>query len=440
MAGSHVIDVENEVMPDPAGRILELLPAMPSEAVPDWAGARWVGAVDLESLNGYSQLRLQESLGYSRARLLVRNGAAVRGFIELDATDGSLARSQVEAAAAELPAAAAPRAASATPSITVIVCTRDRAECLRKALEAILRLDYPNFDVIVVDNAARSSDTRDMVRKEFPDPRLTLISERRPGLSHARNAGLRHAQGDIVAYTDDDVVVDEGWLHAIAAGFEQAPDVACVTGLVPAGELRSQAQGYFDSRVGWSKTVAPKVYSLADPPADLPVFPFCVGAFGTGANFALDRRAALALGAFDTALGVGTRTGGGEDLDMFTRVILSGRSLVVQPSAVVWHRHRADLEELIVQARGYGNGLGAWLAKIFMNPRTARMALARAPRGAAYFLRNIRSHRSGAGVPGSREPRNPVEAKALRTELVYVALGPLNYLLQRRLGRRRRAG
>lgn len=439
MAGSHVIDVERQVRPDPAGRVLELLPAMGSEAVPDWAGARWVGAVDLESLGGCSQLRLQESLGYRRARLLVRSGATVRGFIDVEASDGALPRSQVEAAAAELPAPVPQRGATSTPSISVIVCTRDRAECLRKALEAILRLDYPNFDVIVVDNAARSSATRDLVRNDFPDPRVTLISEPRPGLSNARNAGLRHARGDLVAYTDDDVVVDGGWLLAIAAGFEQAPDVACVTGLVPAGELRSRAQGYFDARVGWSKTVAPKVYSLADPPADLPAFPFCVGAFGTGANFALDRRAALDLGAFDPALGVGTRTGGGEDLDMFTRVILSGRSLVVQPSAVVWHRHRADLEELIVQARGYGNGLGAWLAKIFLNPRTARMALARAPRGAAYFLRNLRNRPGGAVASDSGEPRNPVVAKALRTELLYVALGPFNYLLQRRRGRHRRA-
>src|SRR5687767_1821551 len=91
---------------------------------------------------------------------------------------------------------------------------------------------------------------------------------------------------------------------------------------------------------------------MADPPADPPTFPFCVGAFGTGANFALDRRTALALGAFDPALGVGTRTGGGEDIDMFTRVIREGHSLVVQPSAIVWHRHRAEPEDLIVRAPG----------------------------------------------------------------------------------------
>ncbi|MCB5291387.1 glycosyltransferase [Arthrobacter sp. SO3] len=431
-----MIEVGNEFVVAPEDAGLDIAPSMGSESVPDWAGALWVGAVDLDSLAGYTHLRLQDSMGYHRARLLVRSGSSVRGFIDVDAPGGVLDCGVLESAAAALPAAvASPK--SSTPSITVIVCTRDRASLLRGALTAILHLDYPDFDVIVVDNGASTAETRDMVRDDFQDPRLTLVSEPRPGLSRARNAGLRRARGDIVAFTDDDVVVDEFWLRGIAAGFEQAPDVACVTGLVPAGELRSPAQGYFDERVNWSKIIAPKVYSMADPPADLPTFPFCVGAFGTGANFALDRRTALALGAFDPALGVGTRTGGGEDIDMFTRVILDGHSLVVQPSAIVWHRHRAELEDLIIQARGYGKGLGSWLTKILLNPHTARLAIARSPQGALHFLRNARNHSLGqsSAEAAAPAPRDPQVAKALRTELLAVARGPLNYLLERRSGK-----
>ena len=429
-----MIEVGNEIVVIPEGASLDITPSMGTGAVPDWPGALWVGAVDLDSLVGYTHLRLLDSMGYHRARLLVRRGSSVRGFIDVDAPNGVLGRGALESAAATLPAAVASQTSS-TPSITVIVCTRDRASLLRGSIAAILRLDYPNFDVIVVDNGASTAETRDMVRDEFRDPRLNLISEPRPGLSNARNAGLRRARGDIVAFTDDDVVVDEFWLRGIASGFEQAPDVACVTGLVPAGELRSPAQGYFDERVNWSKIVAPKVFSMADPPADLPTFPFCVGAYGTGANFALDRRTALALGAFDPALGVGTRTGGGEDIDMFTRVILEGHSLVVQPSAIVWHRHRAELEDLIVQARGYGKGLGSWLTKILLNPRTARLAIARSPQGALHFLRNARNHSLGQSAAPAPELRDPRIAKALRTELLSVARGPLNYLLERRSGK-----
>ena len=120
---------------------------------------------------------------------------------------------------------------------------------------------------------------------------------------------------------------------------------------------------------------------------------------------------------------------------MFTRVILAGHSLVVQPSAIVWHRHRDDLEELRIQARGYGLGLGAWLAKILSNPQTAKLALARSPRAARNFLRNARVNRGPAvdRSPGSRSWDAQL-AKVLRMELYSVALGPLNYLLERRYG------
>jgi GT2 family glycosyltransferase len=407
---------------------LTLAPAMRSTALPEWQGARWVGTLDLGRLGLHDRVVLQDSEGYGRARLLVRDGAAVRGFIDVETPQGVLERPVLDEALAELPALMVKNRRFPMPPITVIVCTRNRASQLRGALEALRDLDYPDFDVLVVDNAPRTTETLDMVRREFSDPRITLVQEPVPGLSQARNTGLRMARGGIVAFTDDDVVVDKAWLVEIAAGFAQAPDAACVTGLVPAGEVRSRAQEYFNERVSWSKVVVPTVYSLADPPADLPKFPFSPGAFGTGANFALDREVATRLGGFDTALGAGTRTGGGEDIDMFTRVILAGYSLVVQPSAIGWHRHRDGLEELRSQAGSYGRGLGAWLTKILLNPRTAHLALRRAPGVAWSALRNTPVSRPGH--PGKDE-WDAVLADVLRLELFSIALGPLHYLLER---------
>ena len=226
--------------------VLELPRAMESPVRPDWSGARWIGAVDLTSLNGHKSLKLRDSEGYERARLLVREGSSVRGFVDVEAPGGVLDRATLDSATAALPEAEPVAAAVSAPSITVVICTRDRASVLRGALEALLSLDYPDYDILVVDNAARSTETKDMVRQEFQDPRIRLIEEPVPGLSHARNTGLEHARGDIVAFTDDDVVVDHAWLREIAAGFERAPVTACVTWLVPAGEVRSRAQGYFD--------------------------------------------------------------------------------------------------------------------------------------------------------------------------------------------------
>ncbi|MEK0157016.1 glycosyltransferase family 2 protein [Arthrobacter oryzae] len=410
---------------------LEVAPAMDSNCPPDWAGARWIGSIDASSLTEHSRLKLLVFDGYERARLLVREGTSVRGFIDVVAPGGLVDTSVLEAVVSALPAAVSSASSASTPFITVVVCTRDRASHLRGSLAAILRLDYPSFDVLVIDNAAKTTETEDVVRAEFGDPRVRLIAEPVPGLSRARNTGLRHARGEIVAFTDDDTVVDPAWLREIAAGFDRASDVACVTGLVPGGELRSRFQGFFEDRVSWSRVVEPKIFTLAEPPADLPTFPFCVGEFGTGANFALNRRIALSMGAFDTAFGVGTRTGGAEDLDMFTRVILDGYSLVVQPSAIVWHRHRDDLDTLRLQARGYGTALGAWITKVLLNPRTARLALARSPR-ALRILFGKAARPSGSSV--LPQERDPQIAEVLRIEMASVARGPLKYFLQRLSG------
>lgn len=417
-------------------KTLELNAAMASATPPDWSGAVWVGNLDVAALGDVESVRLRGSEGYTRARFLVREGSAVRGFIELDAPDGLIGRAAIDQAITALPRAAVRIDNAPLPSITVVVCTRDRASLLRAALTAILSLDYADFNVVVVDNASRTSETHNLVEAEFTGPSVTLVTEPIPGLSYARNTGLHAATGEIVCFTDDDVIVDPDWLTELAAGFARVPNVDCVTGLVPSGELRTRTQGYFDGRVSWSRNLEFRTYSLAHPPPDLPMFPFSIGEFGTGANFALRRAAALELGGFDTALGVGTRTGGGEDIDMFTRVILDGRILVMQPSAIVWHRNRDDLPALRVQARGYGTGLGAWITKLLLNPRTARMVLVRSPHALKRLI-SLARRKPAAFEAVTATERDEWDREISRVgwlELFSVARGPLSYALQRRSG------
>ncbi|MEO7127066.1 MAG: glycosyltransferase [Nakamurella sp.] len=412
---------------------LRLPPAMPHAAPPEWPAARWVGSIDVAAFGPSTEIVLQDAEAYEHARLLVRDGTEIRGFVDVGVRRGRIDAGSLTRDIERLPR----RKCSGEPqdwaSITVVICTRDRPEHLRRVLPTILGLDYPNFDVVIVDNASRTSESRDLIRNEFPDPRLRIVEEPLPGLSRARNTGVAHASGEIVAFTDDDVAADQYWLREIARGFAQAHAVDCVTGLVPSGELRTRVQGYFDDRTSWSKNLDARVYSLSHPPADLPMFPFSVGQFGTGANFAVKRRAALELGGFDTALGVGTRTGGGEDLDFFTRVILNGRVLAMQPTALIWHRHRDDLAALRVQARGYGTGLGAWLAKIAMQPRTLRMALVRSPH-ALRRLVSLAWRKPEVSVVGTDEPSDSFDRTVARVgwvELFSVARGPWRYLRQR---------
>jgi GT2 family glycosyltransferase len=429
---------------------LRLERPMESPIAPEWSGAVWIGSIDVASLASPvgDAIALTGSDGYSLARLLVRDGRAVLGFVELPVVHlpeigGSIAVDDLLAKVKSLPEAGATVDPIHTPTVTVVICTRDRADQLRGALTSVLAIDYPAFDVVVVDNAGSTDATRDLVVDEFADPRVRIIREPIPGLSRARNTGLLAATGEIVAYTDDDVVVDSHWLRALVAGFSRGEDVACVTGLVPSGELRTPVQRYFDDRVSWSANLVVREFRLAEPPADLPTFPFSVGEYGTGANFALRRSVLLALGGFDTAFGVGTRTGGGEDLDIFTRVLFAGSALVVEPSALVWHRHRADLGALRSQAVGYGTGLGAWLTKVALNPDMLKVAIRRAPSA----VRRLADKRGGTLESGTASVATGPElqkapavdgtdwSKAVSrvgwTELLSVAKGPARYLRQR---------
>jgi hypothetical protein len=151
------------------------------------------------------------------------------------------------------------------------------------------------------------------------------------------------------------------------------------------------------------------------------------------------------MGGFDTAFGVGTPTGGGEDLDLFARVVLDGGVLVLEPSAIVWHRHRAELAGYRRQARGYGVGLGAWLTKVAVTPRSLALALRRAPRAVARLARKGAGRERPAQVaPGMPRPYDLADdpdlerelARLARYELACVALGPLAFARQRLAGRR----
>lgn len=375
-------------------------PVLAAAEPPNWDGATWTGELWADSADftagttghGPHRYRLEGAERFGRARLLVRTGYGPLGFVELDVVDETIDAALLRSLVAELPVPQdrSARLAGALPTlaISVVVCTRDRVSMLKTALDSVRAVSYPNVEIIVVDNAGATDATHRYV-DGLADSRVRVIDEPRPGLSRARNAGLLAASGEVVAFTDDDVVVDEHWLGAIAGGFARGPSVWCVSGLVPAAELRTPAQAYFDSRVGWSTCMRGRVFDRADPPADIPLFPFAVGHYGTGANFAVDRDAVLGLGGFDEALGAGSPTGGGEDLDMFFRVLRAGGQLVYDPSAVVWHRHRASSEGLAAQSRTYGVGLGAWIAKIACDRQTGPLAVATAVRKAPAFLNHL---------------------------------------------------
>ena len=311
--------------------------------------------------------------------------------------------------------------------ISVVVSTKDRPESLRRVLRTLQEVQYGCFEVLVVDNAPSTEATRKCVEElAANDPRIRYLLEAHAGLSRARNAGLREARYDWVAFTDDDVLVDPWWLRGVERGIRRGEEVGCVTGLVPPASLFEPAQRYFDERISWTGSLQSRVYNLENR-HDNSLYPYSAGIFGTGANFAVDRRLVELIGGFDTALGAGSLTNGGEDLDMFLRVLLAGRAIAYESSAVIWHIHRSDSDALGRQMYSYGLGLTAYLAK-HMFDRSTRWQVLRQVRAVRVHMVHLMSRTGGVGQSFRR---SPVHAGYIRAELRGMIAGPFAYLRAR---------
>ncbi|WP_314223420.1 glycosyltransferase [Streptomyces zaehneri] len=338
------------------------------------------------------------------------------------------------AQAGTIPAATAQ--AAAVPFTTVVVATRERAEKLAHALDSLLAQDHPDFEIVVVDNAPVTDATRDLVERKYAE-RVRYVTEPVPGLAVAHNKGVETAHGEVIAFTDDDVVADPRWLTELTAPFTADPGLGCVTGLILPARLRTPAQVLLESHGGFAKGFTARTYDPQDPPADEPLFPFTAGRFGSGANMAFRTEVLRAAGGFDPATGAGTLARGGDDLYGFVRVLAGGHRLHYTPLALVWHHHRETWRDLETQAYGYGAGLTAYLTAILVNrPGLLPAFLTRLPRGLAH-ARTLTASREAEpaadGAPGGHDARTHAwPARLSRLQRRGMLYGPVGYLLARR--------
>lgn len=114
---------------------------------------------------------------------------------------------------------------------SVVIPTYNRAATLRQTLTALMAQDYPDYEIIVVDDGS-TDDTRAMIAREFPQVRYIYQQNRGPAA--ARNRGIAHARGEIIAFTDDDCVPPRDWLARLADGYARYPDVVGVGGYLEA--------------------------------------------------------------------------------------------------------------------------------------------------------------------------------------------------------------
>ena len=244
--------------------------------------------------------------------------------------------------------------------ISIVVCTRDRADLLNGCLDALLALDYPRYEIVVVDNASSSEDTAHLAARLS----VRYVREERPGLDYARNRGIAETRYNIIAFTDDDARPDRHWLRAIAGAFGQS-EVMAVTGLVAPAELETPAQQYFEFGYGgMGKGFQRRTFRIDELTLQELLW---AHVFGVGANMSFRRELFEAIGTFDVALDVGTPSGSGGDLEMFHRLLAKGHTLVYEPAAIVWHIHRRSHSVLRRQLQDNGRGFGSHLLTCLRN-------------------------------------------------------------------------
>src|SRR5260370_24643424 len=202
------------------------------------------------------------------------------------------------------------------PSLSVAICTKDRATTVKRCLDSLLPLqNIYGFELLVVDNSPSDQATAGLV-KELPTVRYAL--EKYPGLNFARNRAWREAKGELIAYLDDDVVVDRGWVAGLQEAFAETPDAGAFTGLVMPLKLDTRAQVLFEKRNGFRRGFDKKRFGRTLPGNSL--YPCGSGLVGVACNMAFCRVVLRELGGVYRGLGTGASRFGGGDLDAFSRI------------------------------------------------------------------------------------------------------------------------
>ena len=391
-------------------------------------------AVRIVELDSAADLDLtRDGEPYHGALLIgLRDGVPVGTASTALAGGSRLAAATIAALFAEAPAGRGPEPPprAPLPTVSVVVTTCAQEQSTAEAVESVLACDLAPLEVIVVENRPARSRVAAMLRERFAgEQRVRCVEEPHVGLSSARNAGLWAAEGDVVAFTDDDVIVDRRWVGRIARAFADEPDAACVTGLIIPGDLNTPTQVLMEQFAGFGKGFERRVHRLSAPSS--PLAPFAAGEFGSGACTALRREAGRALGGFDPALGAGTASRGGEDLDLFVRVLLAGHALVYEPAAMLSHRHPDEDRRLRSEIFGYGVGLVAMITKQAFDGQA--LAIARRVPLALRHLRDPASRKNVRKTPDYPRVFDWIERAGM-------VAGPLAYLRARHHERRLAAG
>jgi glycosyltransferase involved in cell wall biosynthesis len=295
---------------------------------------------------------------------------------------------------------------------TIVICTRNRAESLTRALQSLVAMEAPagfSWNVVVVDNG--STDQTPRVVADFSDRlAITRVPEERPGLSNARNRGIAAVNANYIIWTDDDVVVEPGWLAAYAAAFRRWPEAAVFGGkILPV--LEEPAAAWF------AKSIDELDYLLAARDFGASPLPLSHDRQPFGANYVV-RTDEQRRWPYDPNLGAGA--GGnrvGEETAVISAVLAAGATGFYVPDSVVRHmiphgrqtisyvtayyRAHGETAALTAHARGtrLPGGVPPWLLRRIVRTG-AEFAVARLVAPPPVYIRKLKRLAFALGYAG----------------------------------------
>ena len=215
------------------------------------------------------------------------------------------------------------------PMVSVVICAYNAERTMRPCLESLRKLDYPNYEVVIVDDGSR--DRTAEISLDFPEFRL--IRQSNKGLSVARNVGMQAARGELIAYTDSDCVVDPHWLTLMVRSIVENDFDGC-----GGPNYAPHEDGWIEACCAASPGAPCHVLVAQDRAEHL-----------AGCNMVFSKGALLKIGGFDAQF-----TAAGDDVDICWRMLDADFKLGFCPAAFVWHFRRNTIKAYYGQQRGYG--------------------------------------------------------------------------------------
>ncbi len=215
------------------------------------------------------------------------------------------------------------------PLVSVVVCCYNGEPTLDQCLQSLTELDYPSFEVIVVDDGSR--DRTYEIAGKYPTVRRIQVPN--GGLSRARNLGIEAARGEVVAFIDSDAYADPDWLYYVVSAMDEHGAAAV------GGPNLSPLQDGFTAQCVDESPGNPTCVLVDNERAEhIP-----------GCNMAFRKDAFKAVGLFDVE-----HRAAGDDVDLCWRLLVANKQIVYHPSAVVWHHRRPTVRTYLRQQAGYG--------------------------------------------------------------------------------------